>query len=248
MMWSAPIARSSVILPVLHTDDLGSGCLGDLHGEAAHSSGGADDQHLVTRLDAPPVAYSLECGEGGDRHGGGLFERDVGRRGGGADARVLRERAVGDAEHGIARREARDVAAHGLARLAQLWPNLRAAVAWACTSRDVELADALVRPIVVEVDLRRQAEIGDWAEQILDLASPTDESRVVFWLLWAGHATHRPATVTRSRLSRGTTAMPTIASCASTRHTSPRSGRTLTRCPWQPSRGFVRTARTMRLI
>jgi len=91
----------------------GSGCLGDLHGEAAHSSGGADDQHLVTRLDAPPVAYSLECGEGGDRHGGGLFERDV--------------------------------AAHDLARLAQLWPNLRAAVAWACTSRDVELAVALVR-------------------------------------------------------------------------------------------------------
>jgi hypothetical protein len=42
-------------------------------------------------------------------------------------------------------------------------------------------------PVAVEVDIRRQAEIGDWAEQILDLTSPTDESRVVFWLLWAGH-------------------------------------------------------------
>ncbi len=75
----------------------------------------------------------------------------------------------------------------GVARLAELWPNLRAAVDWACTSGDPELADALVRPFAAEVDLRRQAEIGDWAERILDLTSPQDEAAVVFWLLWAGH-------------------------------------------------------------
>jgi hypothetical protein len=75
----------------------------------------------------------------------------------------------------------------GVAQLAELWPNLRAGVDWACRNGDVELADALVRPIAVEVDLRRQAEIGDWAERILDLASQDDEPRMAFWLLWAGH-------------------------------------------------------------
>ncbi len=75
----------------------------------------------------------------------------------------------------------------GVARLAELWPNLRTAVNWACASQDPVLADALVRPIAVEVDLRRQAEIGHWAERILDLTAPEDEARVVFWLLWAGH-------------------------------------------------------------
>jgi len=75
----------------------------------------------------------------------------------------------------------------GVARLAELWPNLRAAVDWACRNRHADLADALVRPIVAEVDLRRQTEIGDWAERILDLMAPDDEARVVFWMLWAGH-------------------------------------------------------------
>jgi predicted ATPase/DNA-binding SARP family transcriptional activator len=75
----------------------------------------------------------------------------------------------------------------GVARLAELWANLRAAVDWAVASGDVDLADALVRPIVTEVDLRRQAEIGDWAERVLELAATGDQPRVVFWLLWAGH-------------------------------------------------------------
>ncbi len=55
----------------------------------------------------------------------------------------------------------------GVARLAALWPNLRSAFEWACNAGDHELADALVRPVAVEIDLRRQAEIGDWAERIL---------------------------------------------------------------------------------
>jgi predicted ATPase/DNA-binding SARP family transcriptional activator len=75
----------------------------------------------------------------------------------------------------------------GVARLAELWPNLRTAVDRALASGDLDLADALVRPIATEVDLRRQAEIGDWAERILELAPAGDEARVVFWLLWAGH-------------------------------------------------------------
>ncbi|MFW6090715.1 MAG: AfsR/SARP family transcriptional regulator [Actinomycetota bacterium] len=73
----------------------------------------------------------------------------------------------------------------GVARLAELWPNLRAAVNWACTTGDRVLADTLVRPIAPEVNLRRQAEIRDWAERILDLTPPHDEADVVFWLLWA---------------------------------------------------------------
>ncbi|MQA15066.1 MAG: AfsR/SARP family transcriptional regulator [Pseudonocardiaceae bacterium] len=73
----------------------------------------------------------------------------------------------------------------GVARLGELWPNLRTAVDWACMSGDAALADALVRPIAPEVNLRRQAEIGDWAERILQLTSPDDEDGVVFWLTWA---------------------------------------------------------------
>ncbi|WP_205745848.1 BTAD domain-containing putative transcriptional regulator [Egibacter rhizosphaerae] len=73
----------------------------------------------------------------------------------------------------------------GVAQLAELWSNLRAAFDWACTTGDVQLADALVRPVAPEVNLRRQAEIGDWAERILDLTPPDDEAAVVFWLLWA---------------------------------------------------------------
>jgi hypothetical protein len=42
-----------------------------------------------------------------------------------------------------------------------------------------------VRPIAPEVILRRQAEIGDWAERILELTPRDDEARVVFWLAWA---------------------------------------------------------------
>jgi predicted ATPase/DNA-binding SARP family transcriptional activator len=75
----------------------------------------------------------------------------------------------------------------GVARLAALWPDLRTAVDWACRTRDRDLADALVRPIAVESNLRRQPEIGDWAERILELIDPADDATVVFWLLWAGH-------------------------------------------------------------
>ncbi|WP_198680863.1 BTAD domain-containing putative transcriptional regulator [Lentzea terrae] len=55
----------------------------------------------------------------------------------------------------------------GVGRLAELWPNLRAAVLWAFESGDLRLADALVRPVVTELPLRGRREIGDWAERIL---------------------------------------------------------------------------------
>jgi predicted ATPase/DNA-binding SARP family transcriptional activator len=75
----------------------------------------------------------------------------------------------------------------GVARLGELWPNLRSAFDWACTTGELAMADALVRPLAVEVDLRRQAEIGDWAERILELTPAEDVDRIAFWLLWAGH-------------------------------------------------------------
>ncbi|WP_223166873.1 hypothetical protein [Nonomuraea sp. SYSU D8015] len=73
----------------------------------------------------------------------------------------------------------------GVARLRELWPNLRAAVAWACSAGDRRLADALVRPVATELTLRGQQEIGDWAERILDMLPPDEDALRAFWLLWA---------------------------------------------------------------
>jgi len=74
----------------------------------------------------------------------------------------------------------------GVARLGELWPNLRAAFDWACASRDRKLAHALVRPVATEVSLRSQHEIGDWAERLLAMAPP-DEEALVIELTWAAH-------------------------------------------------------------
>jgi len=73
--------------------------------------------------------------------------------------------------------------AEGVVRLAELWPNLRAGFDWACATGDRELADALVRPVVAEVNLRQQTEISDWAERILALAPPAEKANVAFWLV-----------------------------------------------------------------
>lgn len=73
----------------------------------------------------------------------------------------------------------------GVARLHELWPNLRGAVAWACSAGDPRLADALVRPVATELALRGRQEIGDWADRILGLVPPDDEDLRAFWLLWA---------------------------------------------------------------
>jgi predicted ATPase/DNA-binding SARP family transcriptional activator len=73
--------------------------------------------------------------------------------------------------------------AEGVVRLSELWPNLRAGVDWACGTGDRELADALVRPIVGEVNLRQQAEISDWAERILALPQQPEADVAAFWLV-----------------------------------------------------------------
>jgi hypothetical protein len=68
----------------------------------------------------------------------------------------------------------------GVARLSELWPNLRAAVEWACSRRDGERARALVAPVAAEVLVRSQTEIAEWAERILAIAPPEDEDLIVF--------------------------------------------------------------------
>jgi predicted ATPase/DNA-binding SARP family transcriptional activator len=75
----------------------------------------------------------------------------------------------------------------GVARLEELWPNLRAAFGRACAAGDRGLAQALVRPIAPEVLLRSRHEIGDWAERILAITPPGDERSRVFGLVWAAH-------------------------------------------------------------
>src|SRR6478609_1470714 len=75
--------------------------------------------------------------------------------------------------------------AEGVGRLGELWPNLRAGFDWACATGDRELADALVRPVVGEVNLRQQTEISDWAERVLAITPLTKTDDVAFWLVCA---------------------------------------------------------------
>ncbi|TMR94767.1 BTAD domain-containing putative transcriptional regulator [Nonomuraea basaltis] len=75
----------------------------------------------------------------------------------------------------------------GVARLGDLWANLRAAVTWACAAGDPRLADALVRPVVTELPLRGRQEIGVWAEHILATTPAEDQEDQdlrAFWLVW----------------------------------------------------------------
>jgi hypothetical protein len=74
---------------------------------------------------------------------------------------------------------------HGVARLGQLWPDLRAAVDRALRVGDRRLADELVRPVATEVNLRRQTEISEWAERILAITPATDDEQIVYWLACA---------------------------------------------------------------
>lgn len=68
-----------------------------------------------------------------------------------------------------------------------------------CRAGDHLLAYALVRPVAAEVTLRRQAEIGDWAERILAIPTESDTDRLVFWLTWATHRLHAGVTEKASR-------------------------------------------------
>ena len=75
----------------------------------------------------------------------------------------------------------------GVARLGEHWPDLRASVERACAASDHGLAASLVGPVATELNLRRRAEIGDWAERILAIVPPEDDDTVVTWLAWALH-------------------------------------------------------------
>lgn len=75
----------------------------------------------------------------------------------------------------------------GVARLAELWPNLRAAFGRACAAADRDLARGLVRPILSEIILRSNYEIGDWLEDLLAIAPPDNEEELTFGLYWAAH-------------------------------------------------------------
>lgn len=75
----------------------------------------------------------------------------------------------------------------GVARLDELWPNLRTAFDRACTNHDRYLAKQLVRPVLGEIVLRGQHELGDWVERILAITPPDDEDTIVFGLYWAAH-------------------------------------------------------------
>jgi predicted ATPase/DNA-binding SARP family transcriptional activator len=76
--------------------------------------------------------------------------------------------------------------AEGVARLDELWPNIRSAFDRMLAADDVGLASALVRPVVTEISMRRRGEIGAWAERILAAGLPHDDD-VLFWLTWALH-------------------------------------------------------------
>ena len=75
----------------------------------------------------------------------------------------------------------------GVARLAELWANLRSAVDWACETDRRVLARDLMTPILSEIVVRSSNEIGDWAERLLAITPPDDEEGLVFGLYAAAH-------------------------------------------------------------
>ena len=73
----------------------------------------------------------------------------------------------------------------GVARLVELRPNLRAAFDWAIAAGDVGLAAALIHPILTEIVLRSDSEIGDWVERLLAVSPDHDAESLAFWMYWA---------------------------------------------------------------
>ena len=73
----------------------------------------------------------------------------------------------------------------GAARLAELWPNVRAAADWALDSADVELARSMIEPIALQMFVRRGLdEIADWCERLLMATPADDEETRALGLLW----------------------------------------------------------------
>jgi hypothetical protein len=73
----------------------------------------------------------------------------------------------------------------GVARLGELWPNLRAPVGFAVSTRDATLARSLIEPLMPESYLRARGELGEWCERILEI-TPSSESEMTTWCaVWA---------------------------------------------------------------
>ena len=135
--------------------------------------------------------------------------------------------------------------AEGVARLAELWPNRRAGFDWACATGDRELADALFRPVVGEVNFRQQTEISDWAERILALTPPEEMDDVAFWLVCVTYRCKQSGDRDRYETLVHATANPTIHSSASPAPNFYDDGDELTRCAPDAVAGFAATATTM---
>jgi len=89
----------------------------------------------------------------------------------------------------------------GAARLAELWPNVRAAVDWGLAVEDRDLVTAVLRPIALQLFVRRGlSEIADWTERLLAITTADDEDTIGFGLLWA--AMHYSMTQDRDGFSQ----------------------------------------------
>lgn len=73
----------------------------------------------------------------------------------------------------------------GAALLAELWPNVRAAVDWGFVVEDRDLVTTLLRPIVLQAFVRRDlGEIADWVERLLKIIPADDVDATAEALLW----------------------------------------------------------------
>lgn len=75
----------------------------------------------------------------------------------------------------------------GVARLSELWPDVRSAFDWACTTGRLDLAGDLLVPLISEIVVRSANELGDWAEQLLAVVPPDDTNGRVLPLYAAAH-------------------------------------------------------------
>ena len=129
MTWSAPRARTrSSLRGAAHAGDLGAERLGDLHGERAHASRRADDQHLLPGCTRPlsRTAWSAATAEMGTA-AACSNDRFAGLRAScpGSDDVRTRRRSRRSAVDLVARLELGDVLADGLDRSREAPPGLR---------------------------------------------------------------------------------------------------------------------------
>ena len=70
--------------------------------------------------------------------------------------------------------------------LAELWPNVRAAVEWALAVEDRALVATIIQPIALQMFVRRgYGEVCNWVERLLAMTTPDDEDLRALCLVWA---------------------------------------------------------------